>query len=158
MSQSSSTADGAASNDGSDGHGDGNGSSNGGGRRRSFVFWATPATAVLGGIGFLIALIVAGHPALGAVALVFMLVVAAGIAVAAKRSETVKGVLDHQDERITGMDLRATAFTCVVLIVAVLVGAMVETARGHSGAPYTWLGALAGVTYLVALGVQRVRQ
>lgn len=157
MSQSSNTADG-----GQDGGGRGGGRNRGGGergsRRGAFVFWVTPATAVLGGIGFLISLIVAGHPALGAAALLFMLVVAAGAVLAARRSETVKGVLDRKDERITGMDLRATAFTCVVLIAAVLIGAMVETARGHSGAPYTWLGALAGATYLAALGIQRARQ
>jgi hypothetical protein len=30
-------------------------------------------------------------------------------------------------------------------------------ARGHSGAPYDWLGAIAGVAYLVAVIWRRVR-
>jgi presenilin-like A22 family membrane protease len=40
----------------------------------------------------------------------------------------------------------------------VLVAAFVELGRGHSGAPYTWLGAIAGGVYIVAVVVQRVRQ
>jgi hypothetical protein len=33
----------------------------------------------------------------------------------------------------------------------------VELAGGHSGAPYTWLAAVFGLTYLAALTVLRLR-
>jgi len=44
-----------------------------------------------------------------------------------------------------------------VTITAIIVAFAVEVARGHSGAPYTWLGALAGITYLVAIVALRLR-
>jgi hypothetical protein len=34
---------------------------------------------------------------------------------------------------------------------------VVELARGHDGTPYVWLGAIAGVVYLIAAGVFRVQ-
>jgi hypothetical protein len=34
---------------------------------------------------------------------------------------------------------------------------LVEVARGHSGTPYTWLGALAGLTYILAVAYLRWR-
>jgi hypothetical protein len=39
----------------------------------------------------------------------------------------------------------------------VIGAAVVELSRGHSGAPYTWLGAVAGLAYLVAIVVQRIK-
>jgi len=65
----------------------------------------------------------------------------------------MRGLLDRSDERLTGIDLRATAVTGLVLIWADLTAFVVQIARGADAAPYVWLGALAGVTYLVALFV-----
>lgn len=45
----------------------------------------------------------------------------------------------------------------MVLIVAVIVGFMVEIARGQTGSPYSWLGALAGLTYIAAVIYLRIR-
>ncbi len=128
------------------------------GRRHNALFWATPAVAVLGGILYLITSSAGGHPVLGVVLMAMMFVFAAGLVLAARRSETIRGLMDHRDERLTGIDLRATAVTGFALILAVLSGAFVELGRGHSGAPYTWLAAIAGVTYIVAVAVQRARQ
>ena len=64
---------------------------------------------------------------------------------------------DGRDERWAMIDLRATALAGLVLITAVIVTFLVEIARGHDGSPYTWLGALAGVTYLVGLLIGRWR-
>jgi hypothetical protein len=73
-------------------------------------------------------------------------------------SETIRGLRgDGRDERFAQIDLRATAAAGQVLIVAVIVGWLVEIARGHSGSPYTWLGAVAGLAYLLAVGLQRWR-
>ena len=44
---------------------------------------------------------------------------------------------DTQDERGAAIDLRATAFAGVVVISAVIVGFMVDLARGGDGSPYT---------------------
>jgi len=44
-----------------------------------------------------------------------------------------------------------------VLIVAVIVAFLVEIARGPRRQPYTWLGALAGVAYVVAVALLRWR-
>lgn len=39
----------------------------------------------------------------------------------------------------------------------VIAAFMVEVARGNDTAPYSWLGALGGLSYLVALVVLRLR-
>jgi hypothetical protein len=44
-----------------------------------------------------------------------------------------------------------------VVIVAIITGFLVEVARGGDGNPFTWLGAIAGVAYLAAVIVMRVR-
>jgi hypothetical protein len=43
------------------------------------------------------------------------------------------------------------------MISAIIVGFLVEVARGHSGSPYDWLGAIGGLAYLVAVIVLRIR-
>jgi hypothetical protein len=55
------------------------------------------------------------------------------------------------------IDLRATAFAGFAVIAAVIVGFIVEVGHGRSGNPYMWLGALAGVTYLIGLLIGRWR-
>ena len=87
-----------------------------------------------------------------------MVAAAATLLLAARRSETIRGLINHRDERINGIDLRATAFSGLAVILAILVGALVEMGRGHSGAPYTWLAAIAGLSYILAIVVLRVRQ
>jgi len=73
------------------------------------------------------------------------------------RSETVRGLTTNRDERFAQIDLRATAFTGLVLVIAVIVAWLVEIGRGQSGQPYTWLGALGGLAYLVAVAFFRWR-
>ncbi|HUY51056.1 MAG TPA: hypothetical protein VMV92_36025 [Streptosporangiaceae bacterium] len=66
--------------------------------------------------------------------LAVMVVFSAAIAVVGRRSETVGGLLDHRDERISGIDLRATAFTAIAMILAVLVGFLIEVSlQGIAG-------------------------
>jgi hypothetical protein len=106
---------------------------------------------------FLVAGWVGIGPAAGIGMAAVMLVFAGGVELAARRSETVKGLLDRSDERITAMDLTATAFAGLVLITVILVAFVVEIVRGQDGMPYAWLGAVAGIAYLVAILVQRLR-
>jgi hypothetical protein len=70
------------------------------------------------------------------------------------RSETVRQMRgDGRDERWARIDLAATAITGTVLIVVIISACFYEWANGRDGSPYTQLGALAGVSYLVALAV-----
>jgi hypothetical protein len=76
---------------------------------------------------------------------------------AARRSETVKGLLDGRDERITSIDLKATAFAGGVVLITIIGAFVVEIARGQDGLPYSWLGALGGVSYIGAVVALRFR-
>jgi hypothetical protein len=40
---------------------------------------------------------------------------------------------------------------------AVIAGLLVEVARGHHGSPYSWLGAIGGTAYLIAVIALRLR-
>jgi hypothetical protein len=124
--------------------------------RRPWV-WVIVGICAVFGLAYLAAGIVGGHPVVGVAACAIMLLVAAGTVVAGYRSETVRGLIDRKDERFAGIDQRATAAAGQLLIVAVIIGALVELARGHSGTPYIWLGALAGITYLASVAVDRIR-
>ena len=74
------------------------------------------------------------------------------------RSETIRGLRgDGRDERFAQMDLRATALSGGVLIIVTIGGFLVEIARGHSGAPFTWMGAIAGLTYIAGVICIRIR-
>ncbi len=55
------------------------------------------------------------------------------------------------------MDVTATAFAGSVVILAIIVAFVVEVAQGNNGSPYTWLGAVAGLAYIAAIVVLRLR-
>ncbi|HSK90206.1 MAG TPA: hypothetical protein VK875_02730 [Euzebyales bacterium] len=127
-------------------------------RKPSYQRWATPLLAVVLGVVFLVAHWIAGQPRLGFEALAVMTAFAVGLLVLRSRSELVAGILDRRDERINHIEREASLAAGVVVLLAIIVAAIVEIARGHDGSPYTWLGALAAVTYLVSLAVLRVRR
>lgn len=120
--------------------------------------WATPAVAVLCGLAYLAAGWRGGNRAFALGGLAVMLVVAVALLVLGRTSETVAGLLDRRDERINRIDSDATVFSGMTLIAAVLVGFVVEIARGQDGQPYAELGAVAGIAYVVALTVLRLRR
>jgi hypothetical protein len=39
----------------------------------------------------------------------------------------------------------------------VFIAFVIDLARGHSGAPYSWLGAIGGLAYTAAIVVLRIR-
>jgi hypothetical protein len=43
------------------------------------------------------------------------------------------------------------------VIIAIIIAFVVAVARGHSGAPFTWLGAIAGLAYLLSVVTLRRR-
>ncbi len=78
--------------------------------------------------------------------------------VASGRSETVAGLLDRRDERIASLDRDASLAAGMVVILGVIAGFVYELATGGDTGPYVWLGALGGVTYIVALITLRIRR
>ena len=119
--------------------------------------WFLPLFAlVLGGVVFG-AQAIGGHPGSGLVSF-GILAFTGAIFLFGGRSETIRGLRgDGRDERFQRIDIHATAFAGLVVIAAIIVAFIVELAHGHDGNPYTWLGALGGVAYLVALVVMRLR-
>lgn len=120
--------------------------------------WATPLVALATGVAYLIAGWMGGDRQFAVFGLAVMSAVAVIMLVAGRFSETVAGLLDRRDERINVIDNRATLFAGIVLIVAVIVGFIIEIAQGQDGSPYYQLGALGGISYLAALIVLRFRQ
>jgi hypothetical protein len=125
--------------------------------RRRWQFWATPAVALIIGVGYLWAASAGGHPGRGVFMLAVMVLTAAASVFFARHSETVRGLMDHGDERLTNIDLTATAAAGMAMILADLIAFVADLARGGDGMPYAWLGAIAGVSYIAAVVVLRLR-
>jgi hypothetical protein len=100
---------------------------------------------------------VGSGPGLGLALFAILVAFALAVELSARRSETVRGLLDQGDERIRGIDLAATAVAGLAVITAVIAAFVVEVFRGRDGTPYSWLGAIGGVSYIVAVVVLRVR-
>ena len=119
--------------------------------------WFLPLFSASLGLVIFAALAIGGQAGPGLVSLGIMVAFGAAILFGG-RSETVRGLRgDGRDERFEQLDLRATAFAGLTLIVAVIVGFLISVANGHSGAPYDWLGAIAGLAYVLAIVVLRLR-
>jgi hypothetical protein len=120
--------------------------------------WMLPALCVVIGLAYLVAAGIGHQLELGAEMFGVTVVFAIGL-IFGRRSETVRGFTqaDARDERFAALDLRATAVAGTVVVIAILIAFMVSLARGDSGEPYVWLGTLAGLAYLIALGVLRAR-
>ena len=127
-------------------------------KSRSWIRWVIPGVAVLCGLVYLVAGWIGGDRGFGLQGFGIMLALAVAFLVLSRKSETVAGLLDRRDERINGIDKDATVFSGMTLICAVLIGFVVEIARGQDGMPYAALGAIAGVAYVLAFVVQRIRR
>jgi hypothetical protein len=109
------------------------------------------------GVVILVAEWIGGDPVGGVIALA-VATAFGGLVLLGGRSETIRGLRgDGRDERFRQIDIHATAISGVVVISAIIIAFIVEVARGHDGSPYTWLGAVAGIAYLVAVAVLRTR-
>ncbi len=120
--------------------------------------WALPLLAVTIGLAYLVAGLLGGDRSFGVFGLILMVGTAAAFLVLSRFSETVAGLLDRRDERINRIDSEAAMIAGVAVIIAVIVGFIVEIARGQDGSPYSMLGAIGGVTYIVALVFLRLRR
>jgi hypothetical protein len=74
------------------------------------------------------------------------------------RSETIRGLRgDGRDEYWARLDLTATALAGIVLISLVVGMCFWEWAHGRDGSPYSQLGAVGGLAYVVAVVALRLR-
>ena len=119
--------------------------------------WFVPLFAVALGLVVFAAQWIGGDPGSGLESLGIMTAVGA-LFLLGGRSETIRGLRgDGRDERFRQIDIHATALAGLAVILAIIVAFIVELAKGHSGTTYGWLGAIGGITYLVAIVVFRIR-
>ena len=119
--------------------------------------WFVPLLSVALGIVVFAAQWIGGNPGSGLLSLGIMAGFGALILLGG-RSETIRGLRgDGRDERFRMIDIHATALAGLAVILAIIVAFIVELAKGHNGNPYGWLGAIGGLTYLVAIVVFRIR-
>jgi hypothetical protein len=120
--------------------------------------WALPLFSLaLGGVVWLASWI-GGHPMAGLGSFLIMGAFGA-VFVVGRRSESIRMMAAGRraDERWRSIDLRATALAGLAVITTVIVAFLWEIAHGRSGQPFTLLGAIAGITYLLALAWLRWR-
>lgn len=119
--------------------------------------WFMPLFAVFLGLVTFVAQWIGGDPESGLVSFAILAGFGA-LFLFGGRSETIRGLRgDGSDERFRRIDIHATALAGLAVITAVIVGFLVELARGHNGEPYSWLGAIGGVTYVLAIVIFRLR-
>jgi hypothetical protein len=112
--------------------------------------WFTPLICL--GLGVVIFAVSAlgGQPGAGLVSFGILAVFGLMLLLLGGRSETVRGLTTGRDERFAQLDLRATAVSGLVVLIAALVGWLVAVARGQNGHPYDWLLASGGLAYLIS--------
>ena len=120
--------------------------------------WFMPAFCVLLAAVMFAAFAIGGDTASGATSAGVLLLVGAVFYFGGRRSETISGLGGPgRDERWERIDLAATAIAGVVIITAIIVAWLVEVAQGNDGSPYTQLGALGGLSYVLAVAFLRWR-
>ena len=119
--------------------------------------WWMPAFSVSLGVAILIAAWAGGDAGFGLFGLALMTALGA-VFLFGGRSETISGLGGPgRDERWESIDMRATAATGLLLITVVIGAWLWEIAQGHDGSPYSQLGAVAGIGYILAVAVLRRR-
>jgi hypothetical protein len=119
--------------------------------------WWMPAFSVFLGLLMLGAFWLGDNLTEGLASFGVMVALAVGIVVFG-RSEVVRGLSGPgRDERWAMIDIHATALTGMVLISVIIGAFLVEVARGEDGQPWSQLGALGGIVYIIAVAVLRAR-
>lgn len=119
--------------------------------------WFMPLFCVGLGVGVFVASWLGGQLGSGVFALAVLTGFGLFLLLVSGRSETIRGLTVKGDERFAQIDLKATALAGLALITALIVAWLVQVAQGHSGSPYTWLAAIGGLTYLLAVAFFRWR-
>ena len=119
--------------------------------------WFLPLFCVALGAGMLAASWLGGHTGAGVASLALMVGFGVFLLLAARRSETIRGLTFGRDERFAQIDLRATAVTGVVVLIALIIAWLVAVAQGKDGNPYGWLLSTGGLAYIAAVAFFRWR-
>ena len=114
---------------------------------RRYPKWFLAVFSIALGAAALVAFWVGGNPGEGVASF------------ALGRSELVRGLRgDGRDEYWAALDRDASFLAGMVLIVLVIACCLWEWAHGRSGTPYSQLGAVAGLAYVVAVAGLRLRR
>jgi hypothetical protein len=125
---------------------------------RRLPWWWLTSVSILLGLGCLAAFWVGGNPWQGLFSFLLLAAFGAVFAVGG-RSDAIRGLRgDGRDEYWRQLDWDATGLAGGLLILVVVGMCMWEWAHGRDGTPYTQLGAIAGVAYVVALVALRLRR
>jgi hypothetical protein len=120
--------------------------------------WWMPSFSMFLGVLILAAFWAGGEPGLGLGGLALFTGIAALFLFGSARSETLSGLGGTgRDERWAMIDLHATALAGLVLVVYVIGAWLWEVAHGEDGEPYSQMGAIAGLAYLLAVAFLRWR-
>ena len=120
-------------------------------------WWAPLYSLALGAIVFA-AFAIGGNAADGAKAFALFAVVAVVFWFGGPRSDTLGGLGGAgRDERWAAIDLRASAFGGMVVILAATGAWLYELADGRDGSPYGQLLAIGGLAYIAAIAFLRRR-
>ena len=120
--------------------------------------WFMPAFSLFLGALMLVAFWIGDELAAGLGAFGVMVDVAALFFFGSRRSETLAGIGGPaRDERWEKIDLHATAMAGGVLVLTIIGAWLVEVAQGGDGSPYTQLGAVGGLAYILSVAILRWR-
>jgi hypothetical protein len=120
--------------------------------------WFMPSFALFLGLVMLGAFSIGGNLGAGVGAFGVMALLAALFYFGARRSETLAGIGGPaRDERWERIDVHATALAGLVVILVIIGAFLVEVAQGHDGSPYSALGAVGGLAYILAVALLRWR-
>ena len=118
--------------------------------------WWMPAFSLFLGTLMLVAFWIGDSISEGLVS--FGIMAALAVFLVFGRSETIRGLSGPgRDERWAKIDIHATALTGMVLITVIIGAFLVEVAQGEDGQPWSQLGAVGGIAYIIAVAVLRAR-
>jgi hypothetical protein len=119
--------------------------------------WWMPAVALFLGALMFVAFAIGDDVGGGLTSFGIMAVLAAIFAFG-RRSETLQGIGGPaRDERWELIDLRAVAYTGMVLVTVIIGGFLYEIADGQDGSPWSLLGAIGGLSYVISVAILRRR-
>lgn len=120
--------------------------------RRSRVNGAVVVLGVVMGLVYLVLGLARDEVAGGLIGLGVMLGLVAALVVGSRYSDTIALLGDDvHEERHVHVHQRAALATLNLLALVIVVAGVTDVAGGGDGAPYTWLAAIAGVTYVGAV-------
>ena len=118
--------------------------------------WWMPAFSLFLGTLMLVAFWIGDSISEGLVS--FGIMAALAVFLVFGRSETIRGLSGPgRDERWAKIDIHATALTGMVLITVIIGAFLVEVAQGEEGQPWSQLGAVGGIAYIISVAVLRAR-